>query len=60
MEKSSAVDIRKALEVAKAYADAGIDFVPVPVVYQENKPVLVRMAMQALNSIEENTSKDVE
>lgn len=60
MEKASAVDIRKALEVAKAYADAGIDFVPVPVVYQENKPVLVRMAMRSLNSIEENTSKDGE
>ena len=60
MEKASVVDIRKALDVAKTYADAGIDFVPVPVVYQENKPVLVRMAMRALNSIEENASKDGE
>lgn len=58
MEKENAVDIRKALEVAKAYADAGIDFVPVPVMYQENKPVLIRMAIKAMNSIKEIASKD--
>ena len=42
MNRASSVDIRKAILVANEFVKAGIDFVPVPVLSDEDKAILVR------------------
>lgn len=52
MNRASPVDLRKALQAAKAYADAGILFVPVPVNGGAEIAETVALAEQRLNRIE--------
>ena len=48
MNKASPVELRKALLVAKAYADVGIQFVPMPVFSEEEKSNLIKEADERL------------
>lgn len=42
MKRASSVDIRNALAVVNTLVNAGIDFVPVPVLSDEDKAILAR------------------
>ena len=42
MNRASPVDIRDALAVVNTLVNAGIDFVPVPVLSDEDKAILAR------------------
>ena len=52
MNRASAVDILNALAVANTFVKAGIDFVPVPVLSDEDKAILVRDVQMRLAQIE--------
>ena len=52
MNRASSVDIRKAILVANEFVNAGIDFVPVPVLSDEDKAILVRDVQMRLSQIE--------
>ena len=52
MNRASSVDIRKALAVVNTLVNAGIDFVPVPVLSDEDKAILVRDVQMRLAQIE--------
>ena len=52
MNRASAVDIRNALAVVNTLVNAGIDFVPVPVLSDEDKAILVRDVQMRLAQIE--------
>lgn len=52
MNRASPVDLRKALEAAKAYADAGILFVPVPVSGGQQLAETVALATHRLEEME--------
>ena len=54
MNRASAVDILNALAVANTLVKAGIDFVPVPVLSDEDKAILVRDVEMRLTQIETN------
>ncbi|PAU73306.1 DUF1382 family protein [Vreelandella alkaliphila] len=63
MNKASPVELRKALLVAKAYADAGIQFVPMPVFSEEEKSNLIkeadeRLEKEAVRLEEEESAND--
>ena len=52
MNRASSVDIRNALAVVNTLVNAGIDFVPVPVLSDEDKAILVRDVQMRLAQIE--------
>ena len=52
MNRASAVDILNALAVTNTLVKAGIDFVPVPVLSDEDKAILVRDVQMRLSQIE--------
>ena len=52
MNRASSVDIRKAILVANEFVKTGIDFVPVPVLSDEDKAILVRDVQMRLSQIE--------
>ena len=52
MNRASSVDIRNALAVVNTLVKAGIDFVPVPVLSDEDKAILVRDVQMRLTQIE--------
>lgn len=51
MSKASPIDIRNALAVVNTLVNAGIDFVPVPVLSDEDKAILVRDVQMRLAQI---------
>jgi len=56
MNRASPVDLRIALEMAHSLAKAGVVFVPVPVLSDEDKAILVRDAYMRLDQIEKERS----
>ena len=52
MNRASAVDILNAILVANEFVKAGIDFVPMPVLSDEDKAILVRDFQMRLAQIE--------
>ena len=58
MNRASPVDLRIALEMAHGLAKAGVVFVPVPVLSNEDKAILVRDAYMRLDQIEKETEKE--
>lgn len=56
MNRASPVDLRLALEMAHRLAKAGVVFVPVPVLSNEDKAILVRDAYMRLDQIEKERS----
>ena len=52
MNRASPVDLRLALEMAHGLAKAGVDFVTIPVLSNEDKAILVRDAYMRLDQIE--------
>ena len=52
MNRASSVDIRNALAVVNTLVNAGIDFVPIPVLSDEDKAILVRDVQMRLAQIE--------
>lgn len=52
MNRASSVDIRNALAVVNTLVKSGIDFVPVPVLSDEDKAILVRDVQMRLTQIE--------
>lgn len=56
MNRASPVDLRAALEIANALMKAGIDFVPIPVLSDEDKAILARDVQIRLEQIEKETS----
>lgn len=51
MNRASSVDIRNALAVVNTLVNAGIDFVPVPVLSDEDKAILARDVQMRLAQI---------
>ena len=56
MNRASPVDLRLALEMAHSLAKAGVDFVTIPVLSNEDKAILVRDAYMRLDQIEKERS----
>lgn len=56
MNRASPVDLRLALEMAHCLAKAGVVFVPVPVLSNEDKAILVRDAYMRITQIEKERS----
>lgn len=52
MNRAKPVDLSLALEMAHSLVKAGIDFVPVPVLSNEDKTILVRDVEMRLTQIE--------
>lgn len=50
---SEVVKMRKALEVVTAFKNAGILFVPMPVIGQDDHDILVEVAAQRLKKLQE-------
>lgn len=44
MNKASPVNLRQGLEAAKVYADVGVDFIPIPVLSEEGREELIKLA----------------
>lgn len=55
MNRASPVDLRKAIEVANAYTNAGILFVPMPVLNEADHHDLVQQASHRIEQILEET-----
>jgi len=51
MNRARPVELRKALEVANAYAKAGIDFIPMPVLDGKHKNDLIQQADNTLEDL---------
>lgn len=58
MNRASPVDLRKAILMANEFVKAGIDFVPVPVLSNEDKTILVRDVEMRLNQIENEVNNE--
>ena len=58
MNRASPVDLRIALEMAHSLAKAGVDFVTIPVLSNEDKAILVRDAYMRITQIEKETEKE--
>jgi len=56
MKRADPADLRAALEIANALMKAGIDFVPTPVLSDEDKAILARDVQIRLEQIEKETS----
>jgi len=53
MQKCSPVDMRKALEAVEMLKQAGIEFVAIPVLNQEQKDSALALMLNRLDAIEE-------
>jgi len=51
------VEIRKALEAAQAFAQAGIDFVAIPIISEEQKRMLLTAMADALIELEDKAKE---
>ena len=58
MNRASPVNLRLALEMAHSLAKAGVDFVTIPVLSNEDKAILVRDAYMRITQIEKETEKE--
>ena len=56
MNRARPADLRKALEITNALMKAGIDFVPIPVIDQDDKNELAMDLQRRLEQIEKETS----
>ena len=56
MNRASPVDLRAALEMAHGLAKAGVDFVTIPVLSNEDKAILVRDVQTRITQIEKERS----
>jgi hypothetical protein len=52
MNKATAVQMRKALEAVNAFKQAGIEFIPVPVLNDEDRAKLTEDVFRRLSVIE--------
>lgn len=52
MNRAIPADIRKSLAIAQAFAKGGIDFVPIPVINEEDKAAQVAELQRRLEQIE--------
>ena len=57
MNRANPLELRKAIELAHAFVLAGIDFVPVPVLTQDDKNELAMDVQTRLKQIEKETSE---
>ena len=57
MNRANPVELRKALELAHAFVLAGIDFVPIPVVDQDDKNELAMDLQRRLEQIEKEATQ---
>lgn len=57
IERASPVEIRKALDVARELAQAGILFVPVPVLDQQDKAQMEALLQNQMARFEEAVSE---
>lgn len=57
VNRANPVELRKALELAHAFVLAGIDFVPVPVLTQDDKNELAMDVQARLKQIEKEASE---
>ena len=51
MERASPVELRKAIAMANALAEAGLSFVPVPVLDDADREALVAQAMARMDTL---------
>lgn len=58
MKRASSVDLRKAKYLVEEFVRAGIDFVPIPVVDQDDKNELAMDLQRRLEQIEKDTSNE--
>lgn len=58
MKRANAVDIRNALETGKAMADAGLDFVPMPVLHSGDKSFLLHAMNRRMEKIAEAAEQE--
>lgn len=58
MKRASPVDLRKAKYLVEEFVRAGIDFVPIPVVDQNDKNELAMDLQRRLEQIEKETSNE--
>lgn len=58
MKRASSVDLRKAKYLVEEFVRAGIDFVPIPVVDQDDKNELAMDLQRRLEQIEKETSNE--
>ncbi len=52
LERCSPIEMRKALTMADAFKQAGVDFVPVPVFSQDQKDELLLLMSARVNDLE--------
>ena len=52
MNRAIPADLRKSLAIAQAFAKGGIDFVPMPVINEEDKAAQVAELQRRLEQIE--------
>ena len=57
MKRASPVELRKAKYLVKEFVRAGIDFVPIPVVDQDDKNELAMDLQRRLERIEKETTQ---
>lgn len=55
--RANPIRMRAAKQAASTYADAGIEFVPVPVLSSEHRRSLVNRSMAALDILESRAAK---
>lgn len=58
MKRASSVDLRKAKYLVEEFVRAGIDFVPIPVIDQDDKNELAMDLHRRLEQIEKDTSNE--
>ena len=56
MKRASPVDLRKAKYLVEEFVRAGIDFVPIPVIDQDDKNELAMDLQRRLEKIEKETN----
>ena len=57
MKRANAVDLRKAKYLVEEFVRAGIDFVPIPVIDQDDKNELAMDLQRRLEKIEKETTQ---
>lgn len=57
MKRANAVDLRKAKYLVEEFVRAGIDFVPIPVVDQDDKNELAMDLQRRLEQIEKESTQ---
>ena len=57
VNRANPVELRKAIELAHAFVTAGIDFVPVPILTQDDKNELAMDVQTRLKQIEKESTQ---